>query len=47
MLHAYIERFDVISKRENILSWDEKVNKAIVNQKPEPEVFFLSISSCN
>jgi hypothetical protein len=30
MLHAYVERFDVMGERENILDWDEKVNKARV-----------------
>jgi hypothetical protein len=29
MLHACVERFDVMGGRENILSWDEKVNKAL------------------
>jgi hypothetical protein len=29
MLHACIERFDVMGGRENILGWDGKVNKAI------------------
>jgi hypothetical protein len=28
MLHACVERFDVIGVRENILSWDGEVNKA-------------------
>jgi hypothetical protein len=28
MLHAYVERFDVMGGRENILGWDEEVNKA-------------------
>jgi hypothetical protein len=28
MLHACVERFDVIDGRENILGWDGKVNKA-------------------
>jgi hypothetical protein len=30
MLHACVERFDVIGRRENILGWDEKVNKAYI-----------------
>jgi hypothetical protein len=29
MLHACVERFDVIGGRENILGWDEEVNKAL------------------
>jgi hypothetical protein len=28
MLHACVERFDVIGGRGNILGWDEEVNKA-------------------
>jgi hypothetical protein len=28
MLHACVERFDVMGGRENILSWDGEVNKA-------------------
>jgi hypothetical protein len=31
MLHAYVERFDVVGGRGNILGWDGKVNKALVN----------------
>jgi hypothetical protein len=30
MLHTYVERFDVMGGRENILGWDEEVNKACV-----------------
>jgi hypothetical protein len=30
MLHAYVERFDVIDGRENILGWDGEVNEAVV-----------------
>jgi hypothetical protein len=30
MLHAYVERFDVMGGRENILSWDGEVNKACI-----------------
>jgi hypothetical protein len=30
MLHACVERFDVMGGRENILGWDEEVNKALV-----------------
>jgi hypothetical protein len=29
MLHACVERFDVMGGRENILGWVEEVNKAI------------------
>jgi hypothetical protein len=29
MLHACVERFDVICERENILGYDGEVNKAI------------------
>jgi hypothetical protein len=28
MLRTYVERFDVIGERGNILGWDGKVNKA-------------------
>jgi hypothetical protein len=31
MLHAYVERFDVMGGRENILGWDREVNKALDN----------------
>jgi hypothetical protein len=31
MLHACIERFDVMGGRENILGWDGEVNKAWVS----------------
>jgi hypothetical protein len=31
MLHACVERFDVMSRRENILGWDGEVNKAQLN----------------
>jgi hypothetical protein len=30
MLHAYVERFDVMGGRENILGWDGEVNEALV-----------------
>jgi hypothetical protein len=29
MLHAYVERFDVMGGRENILGWDGDVNEAL------------------
>jgi hypothetical protein len=31
MLHARVERFDVIGGRGNILGWDEEVNKAVMD----------------
>jgi hypothetical protein len=30
MLHACVERFDVMDGRGNILGWDGEVNKAII-----------------
>jgi hypothetical protein len=30
MLHACVERFDVMGGRGNILGWDVEVNKAII-----------------
>jgi hypothetical protein len=30
MLHAYVERFDVMGGRGNILGWDGEVNKAYI-----------------
>jgi hypothetical protein len=30
MLHACVERFDVMGGRENILGWDREVNKVWV-----------------
>jgi hypothetical protein len=33
MLHACVERFDMMGGRENILGWDGEVNKAIVGLK--------------
>jgi hypothetical protein len=32
MLHAYVERFDVMGGRGNILGWDGEVNKAKVSR---------------
>jgi hypothetical protein len=29
MLHACVERFDVMGGRENILGWEGEVNKAL------------------
>jgi hypothetical protein len=31
MLHACVERFDVMGGRRNILGWDGEVNKALVS----------------
>jgi hypothetical protein len=31
MLHACVERFDVMGGRGNILGWDGEVNKAILD----------------
>jgi hypothetical protein len=31
MLHAYVERFDVMGGRGNILGWDGEVNKASIH----------------
>jgi hypothetical protein len=36
MLHACVERFDVISGRENILGWDREVNKAFISKSRLP-----------
>jgi hypothetical protein len=30
MLHACVERFDVMGGRENILGWDGEVNKTLL-----------------
>jgi hypothetical protein len=46
MLHACVERFDVMGERENILGWDGEVNKALVRDEKEndnlrfPEIVF-------
>jgi hypothetical protein len=31
MLHAYVEIFDVMGGRGNILGWDVEVNKALMS----------------
>jgi hypothetical protein len=31
MLHACVERFEVMGERGNILGWDWKVNEALMN----------------
>jgi hypothetical protein len=33
MLHASVQRFDVMGDRGNILGWDEEVNKALLYKK--------------
>jgi hypothetical protein len=33
MFHAYVERFDVMGGRGNILGWEEEVNKAQGNHR--------------
>jgi hypothetical protein len=38
MLHACVERFDVMDERENILGWDGEMNKASVAISPVPKV---------
>jgi hypothetical protein len=47
MLHACVERFDVIGERGNILGWDEEVNKAKVsptgNQNVRKEFVFSNV----
>jgi hypothetical protein len=36
MLHACVERFDVMDGRENILGWDGEVNKSHTDEiKPK------------
>jgi hypothetical protein len=35
MLHAYVERFDVMGGRGNILGWDREVNKAFIERDEE------------
>jgi hypothetical protein len=35
MLHACVERFDVMGVRGNILGWDGEVNKALLHNKTE------------
>jgi hypothetical protein len=31
MLHACVEKFDVMGERGNILGWDREVNKACID----------------
>jgi hypothetical protein len=40
MLHACVERFDVMGERENILGWDGEVNKALA-------IFFTKMPSAS
>jgi hypothetical protein len=44
MLHAYVERFDVMSERENILGWDGEVNKALVGMEKQPALVRTTFS---
>jgi hypothetical protein len=50
MLHACVERFDVMGGRGNILGWDEEVNKAKIETDAlfrctsKVEIFSLSPS---
>jgi hypothetical protein len=39
MLHACVERFDVMGGRENILGWDGEVNKAQIITKDTTVTF--------
>jgi hypothetical protein len=41
MLHACVERFDVMGERGNILGWDGKVNKALREKKYVFVLLFL------
>jgi hypothetical protein len=38
MLHACVERFDVMGGRGNILGWEGEVNKAILLENPKVEI---------
>jgi hypothetical protein len=45
MLHACVERFDVMGGRENILGWDEKWTRPISNIKePKFLLFFFRLA---
>jgi hypothetical protein len=44
MLHACVERFDVMGGRENILGWDGEVNKAIVTVPSQRLECFYNIT---
>jgi hypothetical protein len=39
MLHACVERFDVMGGRENILGWDGEVNKAYIHERRAQNFF--------
>jgi hypothetical protein len=45
MLHAYVERFDVMGRRGNILGWDGEVNKAIRAYSVLPSSFWKRTES--
>jgi hypothetical protein len=45
MLHAYVERFDVMDGRGNILGWDGEVNKARYSLRPKKRVILASKKS--
>jgi hypothetical protein len=34
MLHTYVEKFDVMGERGNILGWNREVNKAVGKKDP-------------
>jgi hypothetical protein len=39
MLYECVKRFDLMGERENILGWDEEVNKAMVVNHKLPHTF--------
>jgi hypothetical protein len=43
MLYAYVERFDVMDGRENILGLDGEVNKAQREKKGQIQVFQVQL----
>jgi hypothetical protein len=49
MLHACVERFDVMGGRGNILGWDREVNKAqcVVPKKTQPTIPLRSLCEMN
>jgi hypothetical protein len=46
MLHACVERFDVIGGRGNILGWDGEVNKAIDKYLISARIQSLQLRKC-
>jgi hypothetical protein len=46
MLYAYVERFDVMGERGNILDSDEEVNKSLVNLNRDGAPTNHSMSAC-